>query len=223
MKRTRLSARMLPTYSTAEETMNLVTHIIGGGIGIFALLGCLIQAILAGSTIAIVSSIIYGTSMILLYTMSSIYHGLKPCTGKKVMQILDHCAIYLLIAGTYTPIALVSIRPVYPLLGWGLFIFQWTIAALAITLTAIDLKKYNIFSMICYIGTGWAILPFTAQARTVLTQTGFLYLLWGGILYSLGAVLYGVGSRCKWFHCVFHIFVVLGSVFQLISIFFYVF
>ena len=223
MKRTKLSARVLPTYSAAEETMNLVTHIVGGGIGILALLGCVIRGILAHSAIAVVSGAVYGTSMILLYTMSSIYHGLKPCNGKKVMQILDHCAIYLLIAGTYTPVVLVAIRPMYPLLGWGLFAFQWAAAALAVTLTAIDLKKYNVFSMICYIGTGWAILPFIAQVRSVLTDSGFLYLLWGGILYSLGAILYGIGSRRKWFHSLFHIFVVFGSVLQFVSIFFYVF
>lgn len=223
MKRTCIALRKLPVYSVGEETMNMVTHIVGGGIGIFALLGCLIKAIMSGSVITVISAAVYGASMILLYTMSSIYHGLKPCTGKKVMQILDHCAIYLLIAGTYTPIALVALRPAYPLLGWGLVIFQWLTAALAVTLTAIDLKKYNIFSMICYISTGWAILPFMAQTRHVLSDRGFLFLLWGGIAYTVGAILYGIGSQHKWFHSIFHIFVVLGSLFQLICVLFYVF
>ena len=223
MKRTRLSDRMLPSYTWGEETMNMVTHIVGGSIGIFALIGCLAKALLQGSAVSIVAAVIYGVSMILLYTTSSVYHGLKPCTGKKVLQILDHCAIYLLIAGTYTPISLVAIAPVYPALGWGLTAFQWTVAALAVTLTAIDLKKYNVFSMICYICTGWAVLPFMEQARQVLTQPGFLFLLRGGIAYTVGAILYGIGSRCKWFHRVFHIFVVLGSLLQLICIYFYVF
>lgn len=223
MKRTRLSDRMLPPYTWGEETMNMVTHIVGGSIGIFALIGCLAKALLQGSAVSIVAAVVYGISMILLYTTSSVYHGLKPCTGKKVLQILDHCAIYLLIAGTYTPISLVAIAPVYPALGWGLTAFQWTVAALAVTLTAIDLKKYNVFSMICYICTGWAVLPFMEQARQVLTQPGFLFLLWGGIAYTVGAILYGIGSRRKWFHSVFHIFVVLGSLLQLICIYFYVF
>ncbi len=223
MKRTCLSARMLPAYSGAEETMNMVTHIVGGGIGIFALIGCLAKAILQDSTAAVLSAVIYGICMILLYTVSSVYHGLKPCTGKKVMQILDHCAIYLLIAGTYTPIALVAIYPAYPVLGLGLIIFQWVVAALAITLTAIDLKKYNVLSMSCYICTGWAVLPFMSQTQEVLSKRGFLFLLWGGIAYTLGAILYGIGSRHRWFHSVFHIFVVLGSLLQLICIYFYVF
>lgn len=222
MKRTHLSARILPTYSGGEETMNMVTHIVGGGIGIFALIGCLIKVIAQGSLVGIVSVLVYCISMICVYTVSSVYHGLRPGTGKKVMQILDHCAIYLLIAGTYTPISLIAIAPAYPAIGYGLTIFQWVMTALAITLTAIDLKKYKVFSMVCYICTGWAVLPFMAQTREVLTQPGFLLLLWGGIAYTLGAILFGIGSRLKWFHSVFHIFVVLGSLLQLICIYFYV-
>ena len=223
MQRTKLSERTLPEYTKGEEIFNMVSHIVGGAFGVIALIACIIVSAIHGSVWGIVSGIIYGASLILLYTMSSVYHGMKPCTGKKVLQILDHCAIYLLIAGTYTPISLVAIAPVYPALGWGLTAFQWTVAALAVTLTAIDLKKYNVFSMICYICTGWAVLPFMEQARQVLTQPGFLFLLWGGIAYTVGAILYGIGSRCKWFHSVFHIFVVLGSLLQLICIYFYVF
>ena len=222
MKRTRLSARILPTYSGGEEAMNMVTHIVGGGIGIVALIGCLIKTIIQGSLVGIVSVLVYGISMVTLYTISSVYHGLKIGTGKKVMQILDHCAIYLLIAGTYTPISLIAIAPAYPAIGSGLVIFQWAMAALAVTLTAIDLKKYKVFSMLCYICTGWAVLPFLAQIREILTEPGFLFLLWGGIAYTLGAILFGIGSRLKWFHSVFHIFVVLGSFLQLICIYFYV-
>lgn len=223
MKRTRLSARILPSYSNAEEIMNMVTHIVGGGLGILALVICLIKAIFTGNAVSVVSAVIYGVCMILLYSVSSIYHGLKPCTGKKVMQILDHCAIYLLIAGTYTPISLVAIAPVYPALGWGMVAFQWAMVALAVTLTAIDLKKYNVFSMICYICTGWAVLPFMVQTQQVLTETGFLFLLWGGIAYTLGSILYGIGSKRRWFHSIFHIFVILGSLLQLICVIFYVF
>ena len=141
--------------------------------------------------------------------------------GKKVLQVVDHCTIYFLIAGTYTPIVLTALRPVYPAIGWGLFFFEWGLTAVAVTLTAIDLKKYNVFSMICYIGMGWAILPFLNQTMTVLTKPGFYYLLSGGIAYTVGAILYGIGSKKRWFHSVFHIFVVLGSLLQLIAVAFY--
>ena len=219
MKRTKLSDRRLPDYTRGEEIMNMVTHIVGGAVGIGALVLCLIRS---KDVWGITASSIYGICMILLYSVSSVYHGLRPSMGKKVLQIIDHCTIYFLIAGTYTPIVLTALRPVYPAIGWGLFFFEWGLTAVAVTLTAIDLKKYNVFSMICYIGMGWAILPFLNQTMTVLTKPGFYYLLSGGIAYTVGAILYGIGSKKRWFHSVFHIFVVLGSALQLICILFYV-
>ncbi|MBQ3542176.1 MAG: hemolysin III family protein [Oscillospiraceae bacterium] len=222
MKRTKLRDRQLPVYSRGEEIMNMVTHIVGGGLGLAALGLCLYRALRWGDGYALAGALIYGCSMILLYSVSSVYHGLIPATGKKVLQVLDHCTIYLLIAGTYTPIALCNLRLVDPVLGWGMLIFQWGLAAVAVTLTAIDLKKYNVFSMICYIGMGWAILPFLGIARQSLGEGGFLCLLWGGIAYTVGAVLYGIGSKKRWFHSVFHIFVVLGSLLQLLCVAFFV-
>ena len=221
MKRTKLSDRVLPDYSRGEELMNTVTHIVGGALGVAALTLCVVFAALRHNVYGVVGSAIYGTSLIALYTVSSVYHGLKPGMGKKVMQIVDHCTIYFLIAGTYTVIVLSAIRPRYPVLGWGLFAFEWAMAALATALTAIDLKKYNVISMICYIGLGWAIIPFARQALEVLTLPGFLFLLLGGIAYTIGAVLYGIGSRKKWMHSVFHIFVVLGSVLQFFAVLLY--
>jgi len=222
MKRMKLAQRKLPSYSKGEEIMNTVTHIVGGGFGILALVLCTIKAVGHGDLYAAVTSVIYGCSMITLYAISSIYHGLRPSMGKKVMQVIDHCTIYFLIAGTYTPIVLTAMRPVYPGLGWGLFAFEWILTGLAVTLTAIDLKKYNVFSMICYIGMGWAVIPFWRQAMEVLGKPGFSLLLSGGIAYTVGAVLYGVGARVKWMHSVFHIFVVLGSVLQFLCIWLYV-
>ena len=221
MKRIKLRDRKLPDYTKGEEVMNMVTHIVGGGIGVLALLLCLGKSLWKGSLCGILCSLAYGICMTGLYAMSSIYHGLRPGTGKKVLQVLDHCTIYFLIAGTYTPIVLCAIAPVYPAIGWGLFVFEWVLTALAVTLTAIDLKKYNAFSMACYIGMGWAVLPFMRQTMEVLTKPGFLWLLWGGIAYTVGAILYGIGSKKRWFHSVFHIFVVLGSILQLVSVLFY--
>ena len=220
-KRLKLSERSLPDYTRGEEIMNMVTHIIGGALGIAALTLCVIFAALNGNVYGVVGSAIYGGCMIALYSLSSVYHGLRPSTGKKVLQILDHCTIYFLIAGTYTVLALSALRPVYPVLGWGMFGFQWVLTALAVTLTAIDLKKYNVFSMICYICMGWAILPFMKETMAVLTEPGFMLLLFGGISYTVGAVLYGIGSKVRWMHSIFHIFVVLGSLLQFLCILFY--
>lgn len=221
-KRIKLRDRILPNYSRGEEIMNMVTHIVGGGLGVLILLGCVIKAALNRNVLGVVGSAIYSGTMIALYCMSSVYHGLRPGTGKKVMQVIDHCTIYFLICGTYTPILLAGFLPVYPVIGWCLLLAEWALAILAATLTAIDLKKYNVFSMICYIAMGWGIIFFLPQAITVMTQPGFLVLLSGGIAYTIGAVLYGIGAKMPWMHSVFHIFVVLGSVLQFLAIFLYV-
>ena len=221
MKRTPLSRRKLPDYTRGEEIMNMVTHIVGGAMGLAVLTLCVIRAAIHGNVYGIVTSAIYGTCMVTMYTISSVYHGLKPNLGKKVMQVIDHCTIYFLIAGTYTVVVLSAIRPVYPKLGWGIFAFEWAMVALATTLTAIDLKKYNVFSMICYIGMGWAIIPFWRQVIETMEIGGFALLLAGGIAYTVGSVLYGLGRTRKWMHSVFHIFVVLGSLLQFFAVLFY--
>lgn len=221
VKRTKLCDRVLPDYTRGEEIMNAVTHIVGGAFAIAALVLCVVFAARDRNGYGIVSSAIYGATMVALYSVSSVYHGLKPGMGKKVMQVVDHCTIYSLIAGTYTVISLSAIRPLYPRLGWGLFAFEWTMAICATVLTAIDLKKYKVLSMICYIGLGWAIIPFARQACLALTQPGFLLLLWGGIVYTVGAVLYGIGSKVHWMHSIFHIFVVAGSVLQFFAVLLY--
>lgn len=222
MHRTKLSDRLLPRYSRGEELVNMLTHIAGCVIALIGFALCLYRAISHGAAAEVVSACVYGISMIALYAMSSIYHGLLPGTGKKVLQVLDHCTIYFLIAGTYTPIVLCALCPAYPAIGWGLLVAEWTLAALATALTAIDLKRYRVFSMICYIGMGWAVIFFMPQALEVLTSTGFGFLLAGGIAYTVGAVLFGLGKRIKWMHSWFHIFVVLGSVLQLVCILVYV-
>ena len=221
-KRIKLADRQLPNYSKGEEIMNMVTHITGGALGIGTLFLCLIRA-WGRQPMYIFSAIFFAFALISLYTISSVYHGLRPGTGKKVLQVLDHCTIYFLIAGTYTPILLLGFRPQFPGIGIGILLLEWGLGALAITLTAIDLKKYNVFSMICYIFMGWAILPFWQQARQVLTSTGFLLILWGGIAYTIGAVLYGIGSKVRWMHSVFHFFVVIGSLLQCLAIILYIF
>lgn len=221
-KRTRLADRALPDYTKGEEIMNMVTHIVGGALGIIVLILCLIKSISGKNAAGTAASIVYGICMICLYTFSSIYHGLRAGTGKKVLQVIDHCTIYFLIAGTYTPIAVCSIAPVYPKIGWGLFALEWILCALAVTLTAIDLKKYTVFSMICYIGLGWAILPFLGLMKDLLGTAGFWLLLSGGIAYTVGAVMYGAGKKLRWMHSVFHIFVIAGSLLQFLCILLYV-
>lgn len=225
LKRTKLKDRILPGYSMGEEIANMVTHILGGAFGITATVLCVVFAAKHHNTWGVVSGSIYGASMIILYTMSSIYHGLSPrLTGKKVMQILDHCCVFLLIAGTYTPIALSAVRPLYPALGWVIFGIIWALAALGITLNAIDLKSFKKFSMITYLGMGWLVVFTLPQVIRSITFNGFLLLLSGGIAYTIGAVLYMVGKKkhIKFIHSVFHVFVFGGSLLQFFCILLYV-
>ena len=222
MKRTKLCDRSLPDYTHGEEIFNTVSHIVGGSFGIIALAACVLRSALYGDAWGVVGSAIYGASMILLYTISSVYHGLSHPTGKKVMQIIDHCTIYLLIGGTYTPILLSAIRPVSPGWAWTLFGIVWGLAAMAATLTAIDLKKYAILSMACYIGMGWCIVIAADTAIKAIPLPGLLWLLAGGVAYTVGAVLYGLGKKHRYMHSVFHLFVVAGSILQFICILFYI-
>ncbi|MBE6923198.1 MAG: hemolysin III family protein [Ruminococcaceae bacterium] len=221
MKRTKLSDRRLPDYTRGEEIMNMVTHIVGGGLSVIAAVACIVRSVLNSNVWGALSSLVYGAALITMYTISSVYHGLRPNLGKKVMQVIDHCTIYFLIAGTYTVILLSALRPVYPRLAWWIFLFEWAMVALAATLTAIDLKKYSVFSMICYIGMGWAIIPFWRQVLEVMGVWGFGLLLSGGIAYTIGSILYGLGKKKKWMHSVFHIFVILGSLLQFFAVFFF--
>ena len=223
MKRTQLKDRLLPHYSKGEECMNMVTHITGGGLAIIGSILCVLAACRTGGWASILGAAIYCVSLVGVYTMSSIYHGLRPGIAKKVMQVIDHCAIYFLIAGTYTPILITGFLPVFPKIGWGLLLLQWGLTAIAVTLTAIDLKKYQIFSMVCYIFMGWGIIFFLPQAMIVMTKPGFYWLLAGGIAYTIGAILFGLGKKLPWMHATFHIFVILGSLFQYLAILFYLY
>ena len=159
MRRTKLADRVLPKYTKGEEIFNMTSHIVGAGLGIIGMILCIIMAAKHNNIYGIIGSIIYGISLILLYTISSIYHGLSPkLMGKKVLQILDHCSIYILIAGCYTPVVLCSIREVDSVAAWWIFGIVWFAAALGIVLNSIDLQSTKIFSMICYLLMGWCII-----------------------------------------------------------------
>lgn len=221
-KRTKLKDRQMPVYTKGEERFNMISHIVGGAIGIAALVLCVIVSAVHHNGFGVAGSIVYGLSMIVLYTMSSVYHGLHDGMAKRVMQVLDHCTIYLLIAGTYTPILLSAMRPIDPATSWILFGTVWALAALGIAVTAIDLKKYAVFSMICYLGIGWCIVFKVGLLIQAVGWGGFWLILMGGVCYTVGAVLYGLGRTQKYMHSVFHLFVIAGSVLHLLAILLYV-
>lgn len=213
MKRTKLIDRKIPDYTRTEEIFNMISHIAGGSFAIVVFVMCVFVAARHGNIWGIITGAVYGGTMITLYTISSVYHGLvKKGASKKVLQIIDHCAIFLLIAGSYTPITLCGLRPNYPVLGWTLFIIVWASSILGITLNAIDLRKYTVFSIICYICSGWLIVVAIKPLLEVLPLYALVFLFGGGVFYTLGAVLYRLGTKIRFMHSVFHIFVVIGSV-----------
>lgn len=223
MTRTKLADRILPTYTKGEEIFNMSSHIVGGVLGIVATVLCIIFAAIHRNVYGIISGAIFGTTMILLYTMSSIYHGLKPeRKAKKVMQILDHCSIFLLIAGSYTPFCLCTLREYNTAIGWTMFGIIWGFAILGIVLNSIDLKKYKIFSMICYLVMGWCIIVKVNVLPQLLGMTGFWLLISGGIVYTIGAILYGVGKKHKYIHSVFHLCILIANLLQFLCILLYV-
>ena len=223
MNRIKLKDRILPNYTKGEEIFNMTSHIVGGVLGIVATVLCVVFAAIHGNVYGIVSGAIYGVTMIILYTMSSIYHGLSPKKyAKRVFQVLDHCSIFLLIAGSYTPFALCTIREIDPITGWVIFGIIWGFAILGIVLNSIDIKKFKVFSMICYLAMGWCIILRVNILPQALGTAGFVLLVLGGVSYTVGAVLYGLGKKRKYMHSIFHLFILLGSLLQFLCILLYV-
>ena len=202
----------------------MTSHIVGACFGFIAMILMVIKCGVKHDGIGVISSLIFGLSMIILYTMSSIYHGLYRGKGKRVFRIIDHCTIFILIAGTYTPY-ITNMFMKYDLkLGYFLLFLLWGAALIGIILNAINLEKFKTASVICYLLMGWCAIVKLPLLVELLGITGFVFLLLGGISYTIGAMVYILGKKQKkkYMHSIFHLFIVLGTIFQTISIFGYV-
>ena len=219
-----MASKALPNYTKGEEIFNAVTHIVGGAFGITALVLGVIFSVIYSDGYGLFSSIVYGVSMIILYTMSSLYHFLPRGKAKRLFRIFDHCSVFLLIAGTYTPYCLVSLREESSTLGWTLFFVVWAISLLGITFNAINMhsKIVKRSSMVCYIAEGWCVVFAIKTLIKAITIPGFILLLSGGVIYTIGAVLYGLGKKKKYMHSVWHLFCLFGTALQFLSILFFV-
>ncbi len=214
----------IPSYSLAEELISSISHGMGAGMGIAGLVLCIVQSVHSGVDVGwkVVSSCIFGTTIILLYLMSCLYHALKVNKAKRVFRVIDHCTIFLLIAGTYTPYTLVSLRAVKPWLGWTVFGVIWGVAILGIVLNAVNLKRFAKLSVACYLLMGWMIILAYGDMTRAIDPRGISLLIWGGVVYSVGAILYGIGSKRKYFHSIFHFFCLGGTILHFFSIYLYV-
>ena len=214
-----MSKITVPKYTLGEELLNSITHGLGVLFGITILVLTIIMSAYHHNTIGIVSSCIYGTSMIIMFLISCLYHALSPRIGaKKVFRILDHCDIYAFIAGSYTPFCLSLLGGA---VGWTLFGIIWTCAIIGVILNSINLEKYKKISLGLYLIQGWMVLISFNSLYQALPTKGLIYLLSGGIVFTIGAVLYGMGKKMRYMHSVFHIFVLAGCILQSFSILFY--
>lgn len=216
---------MLPKYTHQEELFNMISHIVGAGFGVLALIASVIACLLCRphDALSLSTMIVFSLTVIVLYTNSSIYHGLKINRGKSVFQIIDHCTIYLLIAGSYTPVVLLGLKEISPY-HYVLLGAVYALAILGVVLNATMMRKLpvKIVSMILYILIGWCIIFFYPWLLKSLKIGGTWLLISGGIVYTLGSLLYGIGSKRKYWHSIFHLFCLGGTLLQFLSVFLYV-
>ena len=209
-------------YGKAEDIINSVTHAVGAVFGVIVLILCTVRSAKLGSAMGVVSSVIYGVSMILLYFCSALYHGLPAGNAKRFMRIVDHAVIYLLIAGTITPCVLIALRSESNVAGWVMFGVTWGCALLGIILTLIDFEKFKVMEMVLYIAIGWTLLFVVKPLFHALSTAGVVLGILGGAVYTVGAIIYGLGKKVKYFHALFHIFVLAGSTLHFVAVYWYV-
>lgn len=204
----------LPSYTVLEEVFNAITHGVGAVLAIVASVFLPLNVSHDVKTMFFVS--LYAFTLFLLYIISTLYHALGICVAKKVFRILDHCSIFLLIAGTYTPITMLIIGGK---LGISLFIFIWAVAILGIVLNSIDLKKFEKFSMVCYIAMGWCVIFVFKPLLQSINTKQLWFLIGGGIAYTIGAIIYISGKKIKYMHSIWHVFVLAGSILHFLMIY----
>ena len=206
----------IPSYTLGEELFNSISHGIGAMLSIAALV---LMTVWAHGAITITSVSLFGSALIILYTISCIYHALSPrLKGKRVLRIIDHCNVFLLVLCTYIPVSLIGVGGA---LGWVLFGTVCFFAILGIVLTAVNLERFQVPAVFCHLVSGWSILIGVPGLLRTMGGEGLFFLILGGVLYSAGAVLYRIGAKKKYGHCVFHIFCLAGSFFHFWCVFRY--
>lgn len=210
-----------PMYGKGEELFNAISHTVGAALGIIFAVIAFLMVSKNPSTLSYVAVGIYSFSVITLYTMSALYHFLPHGTAKRIFRVFDHCTIFLLIAGTYTPYCLIVFwaQPI----GKIMFAIEWGLAVVGITLNAVNMRKMavKVFSMISYVIMGWLVAVAIPQLLTLVPLASFVFLLAGGIAYTVGIIFYALGKHRKYMHCVWHVFVIVGSVLQFVSILYF--
>ena len=205
-------------FPPAEERINIITHGLGIPLSVLALILLIPNALGNGDRLDLISSIIFGSSLIMAYAASTFFHSAKSPKLRRRCNIFDHAAIYVLIAGTYTPFALITLEG---RLGWIIFVVIWTLAVIGIIFKILYIGKYRLLSTLFYVMMGWLIIGVVKPLMASLPYYGLLWLLAGGIAYTIGAILYS-NRKIKFNHAIFHVFVLIGSFCHFMAIYFYV-
>lgn len=216
MKEPKKREIQIPDYTLGEEIFNAISHGLGALLGVAALV---LMVIKAHGILPEIAVSLFGVAMVQLYTISCVYHALSPqLKGKKVMRVIDHCNVYLLVLCTYLPAALLGVGG---WLGWLLLGIVFVFSVLGIVFTAIDVDRYQLISVVCHLLSGWSILLGIPALLQSMGLRGLVYLALGGVMYSIGAILYGIGKTKRYRHCVFHVFCLLGTFFHFWGIYAY--
>lgn len=210
--------RRVREYSVGEEIFNAVTHGIGAGLAVAALVLLIVKSVADGAGMLLLAALVYGIALLLEYLMSTLYHAIAIEGAKRVFKVLDHSGIYLLIAGTYTPYCLITLEPYG---GIWLAAFVWGVSLLGIAFEAFWTFRPRWISAVLYVALGWSIVVFLPTLYAVLPPVGFWLLAAGGICYTVGAVFY-IFKKVKYLHSVFHLFVLVASCLQFFSVYFFV-
>lgn len=196
------------SQSLTEEIANAISHGLGALLAIAGLPVLVVRAALHGDAMSVVSASLYGSSMIILYLFSTLYHAITNRSGKRVLQVFDHCSIFILILGTYIPVSLGLIRG---WLGWVLFGINAAVALVGIVLNAVSVRKFHKFSLLLYLLSGWSVVIAFPSLFKVLPMSGFALALVGGLLYTVGVYFYR-REDMRFAHFIWHLFVLAGSV-----------
>ncbi len=207
-----------PFYPKGEELFNAISHIVGGGLGLIFGIACMVVASFNPTPNKFAAAAVYAFSIVMLYTMSALYHFLPQGKAKRVFRIFDHCTIFLLIAGCYTPFCLISFWGTT--IGYIILGVEWGLAVLGITFNAVGMrwKAVKVLSMIAYVLMGWMIVPAIPLLLETVSTACFVWLLVGGLAYTVGIIFFALGKKKTYMHCIWHLFVLAGSIFQFISV-----
>lgn len=219
----RLDSIKLVDYSRKEDWVNSITHIIGAVFALLVTILCIARGIELNRFNYVILSLVYGLTMLAVFVCSSVYHALNPGNAKKVMRVVDHAMINFMIVGTITPYMVLAVAPLKPIMAYTLLIACWIAAITAVVITFTLFNKTKVIQMVLYMVIGWSSFMTVFVLWKHFSKDAIFLMVTGGIAYTIGAILYGIGRKKKYIHAVFHIFIIIGAFLHFLGLYMYVF